>query len=491
MKILWLALTLLVMGGSACKKVDEFDELGDRVGSPIDVAVSDDGTRFYILNSDFDRTFDAGSILVINEEGTKLGHTQIPRLGRSMTLAGSDLLVLLDAETEEVEPQVRLFSLAENPDKPLLVKTWGPTEDMTCVPMNAAMVSGYDHFFITCTGGDLYFGTLKTPRHESTLKKVRRYGFTRRALYLDSQRELLMAFPTDIFGQKWKDREEEDKLTYDETTGKKSDGANEVPDILEADRFERRRRGQRRAYQFIVYDIAAERSPSDGKEPFPLRELNDDDDTTAEKEQRWLYFSLTDFDGTPDTDTGFTDLEKKYYRTNFWEAKPDPLDANGFFLSHRGRNTKHANNLVKVSMIGDLRAKDSDGNFLKTESVLSFERVYGFNGEITDDNKDKLYPGDFAVADVQGQKTLLLNHFRDLVNFRDNFHFGIVSKSLDQGFWLDEILTDDAGQSYFQVAMNSRGKAISCAFYGNAVIPLEVKPGAGITLGWSDLKRIQ
>lgn len=471
----------------ACNDISDTEAIDLKVASPTDVAVSQDGGYFYVLNADFDGNHESGSILVIDETGAKKNAITVPRLGRDLTLAGTDLLALFDKADDDAEYEVHLYDVS-TPEQPKLKKKWSG-DALDCLPLSAALYENYQHFAISCAFGRLFIGTLASPREQSTLKLVRDYDKTRRAIHIDTNRELLFAFVTDIGRQNTSDNLAEDKKTYHPETGVESDGANQIPDEYESSKSRRRNStGARRRYQMVVYNIAAERSPADTDESFPFRNVDDQSDLTAQNELRWLYFTLKDFDGTPDSDAQITNFDVKHYRTNFWQAHADPFDANSFYLSHRGRqnddDSKHTNNIVRVSIKGDISQTDPIAN---TSEVLDFERIYGFKGEL---DKDRHFPGDFSVNMISGRLTLLINHFRDMVNFRSNPSFSVAAKLLDGGFWRKEVRSSEKSNSYFQVAVNARGKALSCAFYGNAVIPLEVQPGTDIKVGWGDLTRI-
>src|SRR5690606_982735 len=123
--------------------------------------------------------------------------------------------------------------------------------------------------------------------------------------------------------------------------------------------------GQRLIYQFFVYDIAAERDHPEDCElskdedcVFPRRTISD---PVVKRELRWLYFQVRNFDGSPDLPNVAETM--RYYRTNFWDAVPDPDDASSFYLSHRGppidkinKGSPYANHVVKATIVGDLRA---------------------------------------------------------------------------------------------------------------------------------------
>jgi hypothetical protein len=214
--------------------------------------------------------------------------------------------------------------------------------------------------------------------------------------------------------------------------------------------------------------------------PFPYR---DKSSTIAEKELRWIYFKLDNFDGTPDQSEHFNNNQYKYYRTNFYEAKPDPEDTNSFYLSQRGapNDSQYSNQIIKVTYTGDIKAGE---NVPKTGDVLKFTRVYGFKG--IQSNKYS-YPGDFDVVAINGQKTVVVNHFRDLSTWsRNDTFFAVSAQLLDNPTWFSEITGQLSPKSdirtYYQVAVNSKGRAISPSFYGNSVVLFDVNPGVNIQI---------
>lgn len=484
-----LAFTTAAFLFTACAKDEKFPKIDTHVAGAIDVASSADGKYFYVLNSDFDRTYNSGSILVISEDGEKVGAVQTPRLGRSLTLAGTDLIVTFDKAEDDEHYEVHLYDLSKDPVKPELAAVWTDRQKelrLDCSPISASAREGYQHFVVTCIGGRMFVGTFKTPRSASELKPIRDYsknGRTRRALYIDPQRELLFAFPTDLGEQKNTDFLTKDEKSYDPKTGKATDIPNEIPDEYEDNKFRRKNSGVYRSrYQYLLVDLAAERAAG-----FPFRYLDDEDDKVVPDEQRWIYFTLANSDKTSsDTEAQITNMNEKHYRTNFWTAQPNPLDASSFYLSHRGKKSKasrFANNIVKVT----IGYKKKEGDTSKT-LTLQYERVYGFGNELDVKNH---FPGDFKVQIVNNQLTLVVNHFKDLVNFRKDSAFSIGAKVLDGPESSSEIKSTNQSSSYYQVAVNERGRILTCSFYSNAVIPLELEPGTAINLGWGEIKRIQ
>ena len=420
-------------------------------------------------------------------------------MGRSLAIAGTDMVVIYERTDEDRGPIAELWDVSDELN-PTIRRTWS----LACSPIAVTMRKNYDHFFISCTNGPIYIGTLTEDRAASRLKRIRNYGFSslaRRALHIDPARELLLAFPTKLDVQTLFDVLYEDAKTYDENANETRQSAgtdengneifesirNEIPDTFESTLRAQASPGRHLPYQFAVYDIAAERDAApdctvteDEDCVFPSRNRGD---PVVKNELRWLYFQVRNFDGSPDLIN--PSPTARYYRTNFWDATPDPDDPDAFYLSHRGppleeinKGSPYANHVVRVRIEGDLRPGE-DGPPL-TEDVLSFERVYGFKGE----NNDHHYPGDIEVGYIDGQKVLVTNHFRDLDNWvRDDVYFSIAVKLLDTNLWWEETPNNfEPLESYYQFAMNDDGVIVSPSFYGNQVMALDVKPGVGISV---------
>lgn len=481
---------------STCTEDEVFPDLGMGFAGPSAVEVSEDGKHFYVLNSDFERKYNEGSLLVIDEEGVKKTWIDVRRMGINMSVAGSRLLVIYDDEDgyddededddKPREAAVEIFSIDETDSSKLERKA---ALSIDCSPINVTHRKDYKYFFVTCAGGDLFLGQFGDNLEDSTIKLVRKYDYTRRALYIDTKRDLLFAFITDLAKQTTSDLKLLDSRAFsDDLTA--TAGPNEIPDDYEDTRSARTRTINRYRLQYVVYDIKSESEQE--PEAFPYRSLKDDEDPVADSELRWLYYTLNDFDGTPDSDDGVLDANYKNYRTNIWEAKPNPQDQDSFYISHRGaEGSENANNIVKVSIIGDLKAtpassetddcgpqKDNVSSMCvpKTGNVLSFERVYGFNGEVDEFH----YPGDFEIKEVNGQQLLLVNHFRDLAHWdSDDQRFSIEAKVIGQT-WLSYLRDDSHNRSYHEIAVNQRGRALTSSFYGESVILLNVAPGVSL-----------
>ena len=455
----------------SCKKSEKFPILGDRVVSPIDVATDVSGTYFYALNSDYPRDYNAGSLLILTNEGQKAGVVPLPRLGRSLTVAGNTLIITF-SNSGEAAAQVMLFDITA-PNSPVLAKTFEPAD---CNPINALAKTAYSYWVVACSNGKLFAGDLSADLTGSTLNHVRDYPGSRRALHIDTSRNLLLAFATDMGFQSWGDQESEDSKTYNDTeddgieNGTVTDAPNEIPDKLERLRSDRANKSARGIYQFAVYDLKAAHDNG-----WQHKEFKD-----SLNELRWTYFNLANFDGTPDVAQTVANINTRYYRTNFWDAKADPEDGDVFYISHRGTadaqfgGSLHANSIIKVRVLGD-----PTNMSLTTADVLSFERIYGFKGEL--DPGGRQYPGDFEIATVQGRPLLMVNHFRDLKNWPSQPYFSIATKVIGENHWFDEISSTSSTKSYYQIALTPSGRAMATNFYGNALILLDVSPGVGIT----------
>ena len=473
-RLLWnhghIAATLALLGVAACGDYQVSRPIQQNFSGPIGVQSSANGKYFFTLNSDFDGQYDDGSLVVLDESGAKQAAITIPRLGRAMKRVGNDLYVGFERPDEKGVASVMVFDVT-NPLAITTTRSWV----INCSPVNVTARQGYPTFFVSCSGGGLLVGQ----KDWDALKVVRNYEKSRRAMYLDPTRELLFLFSTEMTTQAATDMLSADVNTY-AIDGTVTAGSNEIPDDFENSRVERRNVGNRAPYQFVVYDIAKERAAS-----FPYRELRDKNDPTADNELRWLYFTLLNIDGSPDTDEGVRTLQSKFYRTNIWDAKPNPEDTDSFYISHRG--LIQANDIIKITLVGDPRpiakgtAACANGYVERngfcvprTDAYFAFERVYGFKGEV-----DTLsYVGDFEVLRIKGRRILIVNHFRDLVYWKPaDRRFSMVVRDLDFPSWRSELQSTDYQRSYFQVAMTPSGSALTCSYYGGSVILLKVNPG--------------
>lgn len=476
----WVIFIVLLSLNISCRREEKFPAIAEKLATPIDVGVSENGNYFYVLNTDLDRTYNAGSVLVLDKEGERIRAVTIPRLARSMSIAGNDMLITVNNPATSRDPndyKVILLDISD-PATPKITKTW----DISCRPINGLLKKDYKYFAVTCESGGFLLGILADDRSQSTLKLVRDYYGTKRAIHIDPERDLIFLFSTVLgAGQDdayRKDMEFEDTKTYDEKF-KSTDVPNEIPDGYEYPKENARKYyWDKQKFQFVVYNIKEESSAAT---PFPYR-AEPDKDGVYKKELRWLYFTLSNFDGQPDFDAGVNDLAKKIYRQNFWDAEPDPDNGSQFYLSHRGKSPSYnSNEIVKVSIVGDLIGTDPT-TVPVTSDVLEFERVYGFAGEWIPEH----FPGSFKIQYINNTKVLLVNHFRDLVAWsRKEAYYAIAGKimsdsSLGQLEWTNNCVSTEPDSSFYQLAVNQEGRAITGSYYGNAVIFLDIVPPGDI-----------
>lgn len=490
--VLLTALALVMAIG--CGRKENFPTLGTNVASPVDIAVSDDGKYFYALNADFERKYNAGSILIMDADGNKLKALEIPRMGRSINVVGNVMIATLDysANAGNSQPHVYIYDLAD-PVNPALKVDLIPD----CSPVTSAMRKGYQYFAVTCANGSLFLGKLETDLSQSTIKKVRQFSRPFRALHFDAKRNLLIGFPDQPDKPSTGDAELIDANTYNTIGTLTAASPNEIPDQYEQTRRAWADLSARQSYQFLVYDIAAEEknaplcttSSINPSCDFPFRLSTD---TVSQGELRWLHFRLKDQSGTPDASTFLNNPSYKYYRTNFYAVRPDPEDSDVFYLSQRGAPaaSPYANQIIRVRITGELRPTYDEAKkaytFLPTADEMQFERVYGFKGAQLSQYS---YPGDFRIVMINDKKTVVVNNFRDLVNWTRgdaNGSYWIGASLVDDPTWYAQLTGQLAPandiRSYYQVAVNNSGRGASCSFYGNQIIFFDVNPGSAINI---------
>lgn len=450
-----------------CAKEEVFPELGDNIASPIDVVASPDKNYFYVLNADMSRIYNKGSILVLDVAGKKVAAIETPRSGRSLTVAGSKLFVAFDTTEAEggSKAQVQIYDLSDEA-LPKLDQSF----EMDCTPLNVAARAGYNYFASTCQTGDLWVGDLA----KKTFKRVRQYKSRRRAMYIDKSRNLLFAFVTNLGEIKLNDKYLTDEASWD-VNFTRTEGADEIPDDYDSDRFKRRgsQSGSLRSrIKLVVYDI--EKAASEG---FPFYSEVDGDEE-IEAELRWLYF-----DADPETEAA-KNTKTKSYRTNFWDAKPASEDGS-FYISHRGLGTAdkspESNEVLKMSIIADPKTNFKFSEFMKVERVYTA-------GSVAEQAKHPAYTSGFDVTTYNSKEVLLVNNFRDLSYFRTHGGglFEIFAKNLEDDNWSTRLDSTSSSDAFYQIAGGKGGVAATCSFYSNSVILLEVKPDTDIRI----IKRI-
>jgi hypothetical protein len=480
----WIGSSLLLLGMSlfwACKTEEKLPKLGDQIAGPVDVATSPSGSYFYVLNSDYERRYNEGSIMVLDPETetpTKVNTVFIPRLGRSLDVAQNLLLVTYDAEGEEVLRRIDLWDL-QNETNPTLVTSW----NIECSPVNGVLAPSQPYFVVSCLSGDIYMGRLdRNNLAASTLDRVRSYGYAHRALYFyeSGSDTYLLGFPTDLDIPNIDDYAAVDKQTYDLASDSMKDGADEVPDQLQDTPQARRRPNNGYPYQMFVYNITAEEAasaadPNIGSARFRYLEPGTyAKPTQVNKELRFVYYTLRELDGTPASGEGTIDIDTRIYRSNFWMAKRASSDpAEVFYLSQRGNSYgSTSNNVLRVEINpASLTAADA-----KFSDIFKVQRVYGF---ANDRDSTGRYPGAFAVTEIEGQPMLLVNHFRDLINFRDAPFYSITRKFLNPPYSLEQASSYDSTAfeaSFYQLAVSKTGKLLTCSFYGQSLYLFDVSP---------------
>ena len=461
-------LSILLIG--ACSSKPTPAPIGMAISGPIAVTSHASGSHFYVLNSNASKAYDDGSILVLDASGNKLNAISAPRMGMFLvaTESGNYILSGFPEDLETKAPsKVQLYDTS-NPATPTLLKTF----NLDCIPLNATERDTY--IAVSCLNGSIYVGKLNGAN--STLSKVRQTdSTTRRALYIDSARKLLYAFPTDMAEQTFSDRKLVDKTTYG-TDFSQIPSPNEVPDDFEKSRTAVNfNTAVKNSFRFLIYDLA--QGEADG---FPEKTSKD---PVATQEQRFIYFDvLKSGHAAPAAD-------EKYYRTNFWAARPDPQDSNSFYLSHRGASenseSQDASGIVKVSVIGD--PKVQSGITPKTSDFFKFEGFYGYHPA----SSNMAYPNDFQYLLLNGTPLLVFNDYRDIVYNKENFYrlgtaskFGGNSTEPQNSQKIEKSSPNDA---LMGIAVTSAGKGASLSFFSDEVILLDITNTGDIT----EAKRIK
>ena len=454
--------TLLVI---SCSEPEEFKTLGKNVAGPIDITES--ATHFYVLNADIDRVYNQGSIMVLDTDGEIVSTLSTPRMGRFLVIR-DDILIAGFGQTDQYETpaQIKFYDIS-NPENITLEKSI----TMDCSPVNAVSPSNYQYFAVSCLGGKIYMGTWGASLEDTELKFVRQPdSITRRALYIDTSRNLLLAFTTAYYYPRepeFRDARYLDQSSYDESFNETS-GANEVPDNLESsqDILEALARSDNDLqYKFLVYDIASESAKG-----FPSIE-NDSPD--AKLEMRWLYFesnrSKIDFAAG-----------EKYYRSNFWMTLPHESDPNSFYISQRGNenNSPDSNAIFKFRITAD--PLPSGGQAPTTSSFLTVTAAYGYETEPTVAALQR-FTHNFATATTNSQDYFVVNEFKDKSIKKEyfdsaNYALGFQTTA---GEKIGVKNNSDRANAYFAVGAIG-DKVLAGSFYSNQLILFQVAPGSDI-----------
>lgn len=482
----WIAGGIILLGSSlfwACTTDEKLPRLGEKIAGPVDVATSPSGRYFYALNSDYERRYNEGSLMVIDPDAAspaKVNIVSLPRGGRSLDVAQNLVLITYDSRDNKVPHHVELWDV-QNETQPTLVSSWV----IDCSPVNGVLAPSQPYFAVACLNGDIYMGHINHNRSDigsSTLDRVRSYGYAHRALYFyeNGSNTKLLGFPTDLDVPDADDlTAAADKFTYDPATDAMKSGADEVPDVMQDTAAARRRPGSGYPYQMFIYDVTAEAAASaseEGQGPF-FRYLEGGTyakPNLVNKEMRFVYYTVRDTDGTLGSSEGTLDVDSRAYRTNFWMAKVAPgSSGETFYLSQRGNGYgSNSNNVLRVEINPEALAATTS----KFSDIFKVERVYGF---FIDRDSPGRYPGGFAIGEFDGEQMLLVNHFRDLIHFSGAPFYSISRKYLTPPYSFQQASSADSTAfeaSFYQLAISKSGKLLTGSFYGQALYLFDVHP---------------
>ena len=509
-----VTLSLSVLGLYGCTTDEQFPAIDTNFAGPVDVVSV--GDYAFVLNSDFDRKYNTGSILTVDPSqvtgSEKLASHLVPRMGRSLYASGQFLIGTYDRVELSGMGSVEIYSVANDGSL-----STSYSQELDCSPISAVISESQSWAVVSCLGGEVYIAPLDSGNIASTsFHYVRNYGYARRALYIYEQGSTaqLLAFPTDLGEQTSGDFGGNDVIKYEpnqESTGTDStvyvDGSNEVPDDFESSASKIRSYASRYPYQMAVLNLNV--SQDNG---FPLKimasaiEANDTVTLAsngktvfehANNELKFIYFNLDNNGDAPNTNSGTVvadvDSNVLFYRTNFWTAQPGGT-AGEFYLSHRGlAGANDSNNILKVIVNGsDVfagPAADTPSEFSNEfKSMLTISREFGFHAVAKSG-----YPGDFAVTDLNGENYVFVNQFRDEAYWdASSKMYAIDAKntsrndheSLPPNRWVGA----DFRLSAYELALigNSGGAdpsyLISCSFYGDSMLVFPIDKDNGIDI---------
>jgi hypothetical protein len=483
--------SVLAYAMSSCKTEEKLPDLGTKLAGAVDVVTAPSGNYIYVLNSDYERRYDKGSILIIDPEAAdgsqKVKAISVPRMGRSLFIAQN---LMIDAYTDPEAREagrLQIWDLSQELEPQVVAEM-----DIGCQPLNAVLAPTSPYFAVTCKGGLLLMG--KNPRNtadaRATLDVVRGYEADRRALYFyeNAGKTYLFGFPTDLEAPNAADQNLEDIKTYVPADDTITDGANGVPDVFELTESARRRTLLSAPYQMFLYPVSDEEAASQGSQ----------DPTTpafktfrfiaagtyrkpslSNSELKFIHFTLLESNGQASAAEQITTPSIQRYRTNFWEAKVGPENNPSiFYISQRGDYGTESNNVVRLLVNGDKLSNIAAARF---EDVFTASRVYGF--AIDRDNGGR-YPGDFEFASIGGEPMLFVNSFRDLIYFRDAPFYSVTRKLLEEPAESQDVPSsfDSTGYptSFYQLAVSKSGKVLTSSYYGNALYLFDGSPGVSI-----------
>lgn len=465
------------MFSGGCREQETFETLRREVAHPS--AITQDGTYFYVVNSDLERRYNKGSILTIDTQGKKKGVILTPRLGRFITHRGGVLIAGHSTTEQYKRPPLLRFYDATQPEKLRLIHS----KQLPCSPINAYAPEEYPYFAVSCMNGIIYIG--EWPKNPTSgvpkLHKVRDYGpHARRALYIDTETGTLFAFTTDWQRAQFSDEVMNDG--YDYSTSQQIAHGNDIPDIWERpDDGEGRRLTPEEQhtltseYRVAVYSIAKEK---DKKFPYASRLSS-----TTRDELLWLHFSAGTSGGGPSLRG-----TEKFYRSNFWHASSDPGDPRSFIVSQRGlpgENTnRHTNALYRFTInhppINDIDERRIWSEFMSVElywghaasdtlagSHLATNLTASDESRLT--NEEIRFTGNFEIAQAHKSSYVVVNDFRDTSLFPDAYYaLSLRRIHGSPGFDNYTLLSRHRSRSYFALSA-IKDRVLAGSFYTNTV----------------------
>lgn len=476
---------------SSCKVDEKLPSLNDRLAGAVDMVSSPSGDYIYVLNSDYERRFDRGSILIINPEAPegsqKIKAISTRRMGRSLSI-NQNMMIITYADPEARETgTVEIWDITSELEPKVLASF-----ESRCQPLNAVIAPTTPYFAVSCKNGWTYMG--KNPRNTAeaplSYEMVRGYGYDRHALYFyeNAGKVYLFGFPTDLEDLDTVDQNLEDSKTYNSGDDSISEGPNGVPDVYELTEAARRRTSLSAPYQMYVYPVTdeelASQSPQEATVP-PFTNFRYIERGTyrkpsvADKELHFIKFTLLEGNGQPSTAEQITIPNFARYRTNFWEAKIGPENNPSiFYMSQRGDYNSESNNVVRVLVNPASLATLNTARF---EDIFTVNRVYGF--AIDRDNGGR-YPGDFEFATIGGEPVLFVNSFRDLIYFSNAPFYSLTRKLLEGPAAVQEVPSSfdstSFEASFYRIAVSKSGKVLTSSFYGNVLYLFDGSPSVSI-----------
>lgn len=517
----WLSLGSLLV--TACKTEERFPDIKGKFTGPIDIAVV--GDYSYVLNSDFERTYNTGSIQSIDLTQSDLTQAHsathyVPRMGNSLLAVDNNLVATFSRQDVGEMGSVEIYSLDGSGGMTTTVR-----QELDCSPIVSVVSDAKTWMAVACSTGELYVSTIENSDLSTVnLRLVRDYDYARRAMYIyeSGGDTYLFAFPTDLGRKTESDLCSVDRYAYSSEQAVDSNGnitlsgsSNEVPDSLENRKDLIRRMERRYPYQMVILNLTALQS-----ENFHYKELTSDielvSNTTeisvngspksifeyANQELKFIYYPLEraagDVTSSFDCDTASDSAEEaeniRFYRTNFWTTQSGE-SSGAFYLSQRGidadidsQNTD-ANNILYFEVKSGV---DFSGPSSSTPTAFSqtFEEMFsvtriagGFNSlEKTG------YPGDFEVVDFTNERFVFINQFRDEDNWGASKLYAIDAKNIsgdettnEPKRWIGSDYSESAYQfAIYKNSQNVPSKLLSVSFYGESVLVFDLDAVDGI-----------